>query len=273
MDVSRVTLGVSFRDHDEGLAGLVREIERLKFCLSQARTVDVSFFRNELDNLHMMALKMKSTYPTVVAYIEGLHNEMQTTEQILAQRSLQVDKLQLTVTRLQNDLTKLQDERKAFKAEVDRISRSALRRQIAVNIEDEVKSEMLTALSQDTSEENVAEAKLHRLRAQLLDGKKDVPGLAWLNFHDDDAWRKFTNAMTYMKAFSQEAHPTKLDGKPINASAAMELIDDEFDVSAVRRQKHAWDDELRSLAKRCVNILQERYRAPGETLLCGTSLL
>lgn len=268
MDISRVTVGFDFKEHDDAITNLILEIEKLQLWISQGS--GDSRVKKQVDHVHDLALVMKRTYPVVVACVERLRNDIEVNEKILAQKSHQIEKLVVSVTRLQDEIAEMMKENNQNKTELARIRRSALRRQIALNIEYEVKLEMLNALGQDTSEEIVLEAKMQKLRRKVMSASLPVPELTrWLNFVDDDVWSKFTGTMNYLKAFSQEAHPTTLDGAPVGISDAMKLIEDDFDISAVRTQKYSWGEDLRAIAKSCVETLAKSYRRPGDPLLFG----
>jgi hypothetical protein len=272
MDVSRLTIGVDVKEHDDACVHLIREVEKLQLWFSQARPVDIAVIKKQIDKLHALAQTLRTTYPTVITHIERLHHEIQTNESILAKRSLEIEKLQLTVTDLRDEVTKMSRRYAQTKEELETIKRGALRRQIAINIEYEVKYEMLTALGQDNSEAAVSDAKLWKVRNKVLTNGKEIPGLSsWLGFQDAEAWNKFMDAMAYMKVFSHEAHPTTLDGKDVDDVTAAELVDEDFDTSAVRRRTYPWDDALRTMTKEMIHVLKETYRDPGQRLLYNSN--
>jgi hypothetical protein len=179
----------------------------------------------------------------------------------LSKKELRIEKLEFNIKALRDQLQQLRAEKTAQE-------RAALRRQIAINIEYEVKCEMFVALKRKCRQGAVKRAELHELRDDVLAQSLSVPRLAqWLDFQDEDTWEKWTSAMHYLKAFSYEAHPTMIEGKTVSKEIATSLIDEPFDTSSVRKMEYPWNENLRSIARECLNTLSKIYRAEGEKLL------
>jgi len=149
---------------------------------------------------------------------------------------------------------------------------SALRRQIAINIEFEVKKELWSALGEDDmTAKEILHSDLFQLRREFRRAGRPVPEklAGWLDVESRAGWRKFSSAMEYMKAFSKQgAHPTKLNGEEVTVAHAKELVDEPFEYESDRTDDlRPWDEALKDTVKRYIDVLAELYREPGEKLL------
>jgi hypothetical protein len=146
---------------------------------------------------------------------------------------------------------------------------SALRRQIALNIEHEMKKELLIALGDDeVTLYDVRNSRLPELRRWMRQERVPMPeSLSWANIQSPAGWRRFSAAMEYMKAFSKQgAHPTQMNGEDVTVEQAKELVDEPFDYTPSGTE-HSWDETMRETVKGYIEALSQCYRAPGEKLL------
>ena len=151
---------------------------------------------------------------------------------------------------------------------------SALRRQTALNIEYEIKVEMMHALglsSDYLSDNTVAKQDLFDLRRRMMEDNVRSDRLdKWVDITDAKQWAKFLDAMHYMKTYSrEEAHPIDLDGKPIDLQTAKDLVDEPINTYFIRKRyiTNEWNDDLKNLVKGYIDLLANIYREPGEPLL------
>ncbi len=183
-----------------------------------------------------------------------------------------VTKLQIEIEKLRTELEKSKSENADLNGKVNTLQRSvtgtehsALRRTIAINIEYEVKYQMLVVLGEeDPTTDEVSESKVSELfhKVKRLE-KKDAFLESWFG-ENYGKYNRFADTMGYLKDFSYMAHPTELDGDLVDERVALELINEDF-VTRGRKRKFTWD-ELKADAKVFVEKLAQ-CRKMGEQLL------
>lgn len=252
-------MDVDWEHHESACSRLIKNIEELRIWCDQHN--DGKRFKTKVQEIHDDALKVRSAFPVISAYVEELLSNTKFLEDSLSKKELRIEKLEFNTRALSAQIQQMREERTVRE-------HGALRRQIAINIEYEIKCEFLSALGKSRRQSAVKRADLHELRDQVLDGNQDVPALSkWLQWKDERTWEQLSSAMHYLKAFSYEAHPTTLEGKAVNKDTAMKLVEESFDTSFVRKMEYPWNEELRKLARHCIEALQEQYRNEGEPLL------
>lgn len=182
---------------------------------------------------------------------------LQENQQILAQsHTIMEENRQISVenSKIRNDLTQLKH--------------SAARRQVALNIEHEIKKELFTALGLEQNRSALRGTPLFKLRAKFQKQGKRLPkvlnGSLDLNAHEE--WDRFDSIMDHMKEFSRNgAHPVTLDDEPISHQKAIELLEEPFTPSALA-DCLPWTDELKSQAKQMIYNLQA-YREANEKFI------
>lgn len=150
----------------------------------------------------------------------------------------------------------------------------ALRRQIASNIEFEIKLSCLEKLDEAViepfvlsdgswNEMQVKHVALEKLLQMLTESDRKAVMTEWLG--GEQNYAMFCTAMRKLKGFSANgAHPTEtLDHKPIDAEMAKQLVDEKMPAGPIirRRRKQPssvpqWTDaQLKGLVKKCIDKL------------------
>ena len=232
------------------------------------------------NELYSDVSKVKGAYQAILEYTKELISDTKSLQDSL---SIRIENLEYDSRLMKEQIQQLQDERKEqefnsrlMKEQIQQLRderkeqlHSSLRRQIAINIEYEIKAELLSALGKRCRRNIILKSDIYELRDQVLEKGIDVPRLLyWLNWKDDEEWDKLMDAMHYLKAFSYTAHPTTLDdGTDVTRESAQDLINEPFDAKFIKSTDWEWDDNLRTLVEHCIDVLYREYRADGEPLL------
>ncbi|KAJ3149331.1 hypothetical protein HDU86_006966 [Geranomyces michiganensis] len=153
--------------------------------------------------------------------------------------------LEEKISKATTDNEDLKNDNKQLKAPLDAQARSALRRQIAINIEWEVKMDFLQLASEDKTasmkygygplkgqfkEREVTNLPLRKAIewAQQSAEEKDLNHLmeTWFGPPENGKSEMFKDTMESLKQFSVDAHPTVYKGIPVDAEMARELVRD-----------------------------------------------
>lgn len=230
------------------------------------------------ENHHMQIYLNREKLQGDLEYLQYVHKEQ---AEIITRLRFDLDKKMGCLCETQKELTETKkdlsetikrlsvtnEQLSNMAQENMRFTHGALRRQIAINIEYEIKLELLIKLQECTDEYNVQNSDLFTLRRRVLEADEGFSLKAGTKLDNSQLWEQFCCAMRYLKAFSFDAHPTKLNGHNISVQDATMLIDEEFDISSVRRQRLDWNSLLRNVAKHYVTALAQHYRNPEESLL------
>jgi len=227
-------------------------------------------FQSELDYLKSLHNTQGPLICKLKAEIERLTKINSEQAKTIEGQSIRIEQLEQKLNDSENKVISLEQKLEASEQKVEQLEQkvehlerkltdnefSALRRQIAIMIEFEIKKRLLAELGRPTSMMFVKNSRLFDLYSQL---GPDFPLPEW-NIHSQNDWEKFMSAMFYLKLFSHRgAHPV-----PITTETAYKLIDEPFDVD--NSETFAWDDDLRAFAKTLVRSLAQK-RGPNKPLL------
>ncbi|KAJ3159716.1 hypothetical protein HDU86_001366 [Geranomyces michiganensis] len=150
---------------------------------------------------------------------------------------------------------------------------SLLRRTIAINIEYELKRELLDLHTDfEYDDQDVLAMTLYQALsvAQSADSQ-GVKAVSDRWFPDEDhSLKKFKESMRLLKVASQHVHPVKhIDGNPVNVATAEKLLQADFEVpsNAIRPIKFKWDDQYKEVACYYLHKLVAKRKADGDAVL------
>jgi DNA repair exonuclease SbcCD ATPase subunit len=248
---------------------------------NQSALSDVGFdCQGELERLQEEFEKMKTTYYELKSEHQEQSEKLQKVESEHEEQSKKLQKVEGKLLKvesehqeLKSEHQELKSEHQELKSEHQELKHDAVLRQIAINIEMELKMENLRICSDEAVKHlkhskgkrkgkfnfysiaklQVSEAQdlaQHSARQEDL----DAINTNWFG-KDEDAEDNFVAAMAMLKRFSHDgAHPTELDGIPVNAEKAKELVEG-------MQQKQANGKELQGVALSFVDKLKTIRKA------------
>jgi hypothetical protein len=248
---------------------------------NQSALSDVGFdCQGELERLQEEFEKMKTTYYELKSEHQEQSEKLQKVESEHEEQSKKLQKVEGKLLKVESEHQELKSEhqeqsQKLQKVEgkFQKLQHSALLRQIAINIETELKLDNLRICSDEAVKHLKygkgkhkgkfnfhAIAKLQVSEAQDLAQQsarqKDLDAINsdWFS-KDEGAEDNFIEAMVMLKRFSQDgAHPTELDGIPVDAEKAKELVQG-------MQLKKANDEKLQGVALSFVDKLKTIRKA------------
>jgi len=211
--------------------------------------------KDELELLRFQNDSHAVTISRLDARINQLLKENQTLKEELAESRKELDEAK--------------KERDEAKEQLDTSKRNALRRQIAVNIEYEVKKELLALKKPNVSEQEVQFTPFYQLQ-DLYSHSQDERVVAisqkWFGGVEWEHWERFNSAIAHLKnCFNEKAHPIGYNGDLVTKEVALQLVKETF-ASYGRRQRYPWNS-VKRLAENLVMTLASEYRSDGEQLL------
>ncbi|KAJ3183479.1 hypothetical protein HDU87_006798 [Geranomyces variabilis] len=203
---------------------------------------DMPSLRNKLETLASRVDKLDDSsvgdYSIFVEMIFELQAELNALRDENQAQRAQIEEQRAQIEELREQVAELQEKNQAFHV-------AALRRQIAINIEYEIKMDYLLLCTSAnvadlkyTYSAKAGQFKPHEVTKLSIGKAKDRAARTcspseldtvhknWFD-GDDQKWDIFRDAMTALKRFSHEsAHPTALNGTPIDVESARALVVD-----------------------------------------------